>query len=52
MLGYPWAITAPLFMFMLAMMFRKKLYAEETKVGANPKIIIQKRKQTSTAGSV
>ena len=27
MLGYPWAITAPLFMFMIAMMFRKKLLA-------------------------
>lgn len=31
-LGYPWAITAPLFMFMLAMMFRRKLNAEENSI--------------------
>ena len=44
-LGYPWAITAPLFMFMLAIMFRKKLNAEENYKDQNLKIIQEKRKR-------
>ena len=48
-LGYPWAITAPLFMFMLAIMFRKKLNAEENYKDQNLKIIQGKKKQSITA---
>ena len=50
-LGYPWAISAPLFMFMLAIMFRKKFNAEENNVVRNPKIVLEKNKQSITAST-
>ena len=52
MLGYPWAITAPLFMFMLAIMFRKKLLAEKNHVHEIPGIMQKEKKQTLTSGQV
>lgn len=45
-LGYPWAITAPLFMFMLAIMFRKKLYGAEDNVKAIAGKMQEKKKHS------
>lgn len=45
-LGYPWAITAPLFMFMLAILFRKKLYGAEDNVKAIPGKMQEKKKHS------
>lgn len=45
-LGYPWAITAPLFMFMLAILFRKKLYGAEDNVKAIAGKMQEKKKHS------